>query len=132
MRRGQAILVILALLATPLSLLARATAPSPMDCNGMCCLPHGPHHSMPHQTPQNSGHEGISCEHGELGHGYECSMKSGHHNMDYGFSSPIAPTRASAIASIALLNAPRFAGFQSPDQNLSAGFVANPFQPPRS
>src|SRR5271154_2148650 len=47
MRQFQAILVIVALLATPLALLARAVEPGMPDCNGMCCLPHGGHHHMP-------------------------------------------------------------------------------------
>jgi hypothetical protein len=40
-------LVIVALLATPLALLARAVEPGMPDCNGMCCLPHGGHHHAP-------------------------------------------------------------------------------------
>ncbi len=132
MRRTQAILVILALLSTPLALLARTTASDAMDCNGMCCLPHGPHHSMPHQTPQNSGHNGMACEHGALGYALECTLKSGHQRLDYGLLSPIAPTKPSALVSITAVNLPRAAGFQSYAQNLSAGFLSNPFQPPRS
>lgn len=132
MRRTQAILVILALLATPLALLARATGMDSMACNGMCCLPHGHHHSMAADAPQRSARDGMSCEHGALGHILECTMKPGHQRMEYGFLSPLAPTRPSALAAVAALNLPRVASFHSPAENLSAGFLADPFQPPRS
>lgn len=133
MLRAQAIIVIVALLSTPLALLARTTGTDSMACNdGMCCLPHGPHHPVPHHAPQGSAHEGIFCEHGAVSHIIECTMNAGHHRADYGFLSPIAPTKPSALASIAILNLPRMAGFQSAAQNLSAGFIANPFQPPRT
>jgi hypothetical protein len=94
MRRTKAILVIIALLATPLALLARAAGIDAMDCNGMCCLPHGPHHSMPHHPPQSSTHDSISCEHGAAAHIFECAMNAGHQHMDYGFFSPSAPAEA--------------------------------------
>lgn len=132
MRRTQAVLVILALLATPLALLARATGMDSMACNGMCCLPHGQHHAVANQTPQRSAHDGMSCEHGALGHIMECTMKPGHQRVDYGLVSPLAPTRPSMLASIESLNLPRIARFQSRTETTSAGFAANPFQPPRS
>jgi hypothetical protein len=133
MRRAQAILVIVALLSTPLALLARSTGTNSMDCNdGMCCLPHGPHHSTPQHAPQRPVHEGMSCEHGTGSHIIECTMNAGHHRMDYGLLSPIAPTKPSAVVSITPLNLPRVAGLQAPAQNLSAGFLTSPFQPPRT
>jgi hypothetical protein len=133
MRRMQAIFVIVALLSTPLALLARTSGTDAMACNdGMCCLPHGPHHSAAHHTPRGSAHDSMSCEHGAASHIIECTMKAGQHRMDYGLLSPIAPTKPSALASITPLNLPRVAGFQSPGQGLAAGFLANPFQPPRT
>jgi hypothetical protein len=131
--RVQAIIVIVALLSTPLALLARITGTNSMDCNdGMCCLPRGSHHSAARHAPKEPVHEAMSCEHSAASHIIECTMNSGHHRADYGFVSPIAPTKPSALASIAMLNLPRMAGFQSAAQNLSAGFIANPFQPPRT
>jgi hypothetical protein len=133
MRRTQAILVIVALLSTPLALLARSTGTNSMDCNdGMCCLPHGPHHPTPHHAPQHPVHEAMSCEHGAASHIIECTMNAGHQRMDYGLLSPIAPTKPSAVVSITPWNLPRVAGLPSPAQSLSAGFLANPFQPPRT
>ena len=59
-------------------------------------------------------------------------MNSGHHRMDYGLLSPIAPTKPSALAAIGALNLPHVAGLQSPELSLSAGFLTNPLQPPRT
>jgi hypothetical protein len=133
MRRTQAIIVIVALLATPLALLARTSGTNAMACSdGMCCLPNGPHRSAAHHTRQGSAHEGMSCEHGAASHIIECTMKAGQHRMDYGLLSPLAPTKPSALASITTLSLPRIAGLQSQAQSLSAGFLANPFQPPRT
>jgi hypothetical protein len=133
MRRTQVIIVIVALLSTPLALLARASGTDAMACNdGMCCLPHGPHHSTPHHAPQRPAHQGMSCEHGTASHIIECTMNSGHQRMDYGLLSPLAPTKPSALAAIGALNLPHLAGLQSREQSLPAGFLTNPFQPPRT
>jgi hypothetical protein len=133
MRRMQAILVIVALLSTPLALLARATGTDSMACNdGMCCLPHGPHRSTPHHATQGPLREGMSCEHGTTSHIIECTMSAGHHRTDYGLLSPIAPTKPSALAAVAALHPPNMAAVRSAAQNISAGFLATPFQPPRT
>lgn len=132
MRRTQAILVILALLATPLALLARATGMDSMACNGMCCLPHGQHHAMAGATPERTAHDVMSCEHGAVAHLVECTMKPGHPRVDYGLVSPLAPTRPSALASLESLQLPCVLRFASRTESPAAGFAANPFQPPRS
>lgn len=132
MRRMQAILVIVALLSTPLALLARAMGTESMACNdGMCCLPHEPHRSTAHHAHQGTVHEGMSCEHGTASHIIECTMNAGHH-LDYGLLSPIAPTKPSALAGVAASHPPNMAAVRSAAQDISAGFVANPFQPPRT
>jgi hypothetical protein len=133
MRRVQAILVIVALLATPLALLARAVEPGMPDCNGMCCLPHGGHHQSPvrNSSPEPQKDD-VACHHGALGHIMECSMRSGEQRMDYGLIAPFPPGRTSTLAFIEQPKASRFANSQFPAGNLSAGFLAGPFQPPRS
>jgi hypothetical protein len=133
MRRVQAILVILALLATPLALLARANDSGMADCNGMCCLPHGVHHHPPARIPsQQPQQEEMACHHGALGHMMECSMRSGQQRMDYGLLAPLPPAQTSAVTSLHRPKASRVAHSQFPSVNLSAGFLAGPFQPPRS
>jgi hypothetical protein len=133
MRRSQAILVIVALLAMPLALLARAVEPGMPDCNGMCCLPHGSHHHAPvrNSSPQPQKDE-MACHHGAAGHMMECSMSSGEQRMDYGLFAPFPPAQPSALAFIAGPKFSRFANSQFPAGNLSAGFLAGLFQPPRS
>jgi hypothetical protein len=133
MRRVQAILVIVALLATPLALLARANEPGMADCNGMCCLPHGGHHHSPARSTAPASHEEeMACQHGALGHMMDCSMRSGQQRMDYGLIAPFAPVQTSVVASIAQPRVSRLTRSQFPVFNLSAGFLAGPFQPPRS
>jgi hypothetical protein len=133
MRRAQAILVIVALLATPLALLARANDSGMADCNGMCCLPHGGHHHSPALTPsQQPQKHDMDCHHGALGHMMECSMRSGQPRMDYGLLAPLPPAQASGVASVIPPEVSSIGNPQFPAVNLSAGFLSGPFQPPRS
>lgn len=123
MRRAQAILVVVALLATPLALLARSSDRSMSGCAGMCCPTHGSHTAR-------VLYEEMLCHHGEAGHFFECTMTAGHHGLDYGLIAPIAPTTPLAIAFIG-----------SPDVNraipgqfrevATPGFLPTPLQPPR-
>ena len=132
MRRVQAILVIVALLATPLALLARTMDPGMPDCNGMCCLPHHSHHSPARNTPPASQQGEMACHHGPAGHMMDCSMKSGQPRMDYGLVAPFPPARTSTYASLDGPKVSRSVHSQLPDENLSAGFLTGPLQPPRS
>jgi hypothetical protein len=133
MRRVHAILVIVALLATPLALLARAVDPGMPDCNGMCCLPHGSHHHAParNSSPEPSKDD-MACHHGAAGHMIECSMRSGEERMDYGLLAPFPPAQTSALVYIDRPKVSRIGNSQFPAGNLSAGFLAGPFQPPRN
>ena len=133
MRRVQAILVIVALLATPLALLARADDSGMAACNGMCCLPHGGHHASPARRSAPASHEeDMACHHGALGHMMECSMRSGQPRMDYGLLAPFPPAQTSVVTSLARPKVSRLANSHFPDGNLSAGFLADTFEPPRS
>jgi hypothetical protein len=62
----------------------------------------------------------------------DCSMKSGQQRMDYGLIAPFPPGRTSLLAFIDRPKVSRLANSQFPAGNLSAGFLAGPFQPPRS
>jgi hypothetical protein len=131
MQRAQAILLVLALLATPFSLLARASSGIASECNNMCCLLHGPHSAHSHASAASSKEDSMACHHGEAGHLMRCSMKAGHHTMDYGFFVSIAPTAPSAFVRASSPDQTRVAFTRSTDSLLS-GFTAPPFQPPRS
>jgi hypothetical protein len=132
MRRVQAILVMVALLATPLALLARAVDPGMSDCSGMCCLPHGGHRHSPAKTRAPASHEEeMACHHRAVGDAMDCSMRSGQSRMDYGLIAPFPPAQTSMVAAIDQPRVSRLVGSQFPAFHLSAGFLAGPFQPPR-
>jgi hypothetical protein len=133
MRRMQAILVIVALLATPLALLARAVDPAMPDCNGMCCLPHGAHHHSPARNDSPASQlDDMACHHGPVGHIMDCTMKPGQQRMEYGLIAPFPPGRTSSLTFIDQPKVSRLPNSQYPAENLSAGFLAGPFQPPRN
>src|ERR1700722_4790147 len=123
MRRAQTILVIIALLATPLALLARSVAGCMSGCAGICCPAHGSHAAR-------VLHKKMLCHPGELGHVFECTMTSGHHGIDYGLIVPIAPTAPSVIASVGIPEVSRAVTAQLLEV-ASSGFLSTPFQPPR-
>ena len=123
MRRAQALLVIVALLAAPLALLARSAAGSMSGCAGMCCPTHGTHTAR-------VLHEKMLCHHGEPGHVLKCTMTSGHHGVDYGLIVPVAPTAPSAIASVGIPDLSRAVTAQL-HEAAASGFLSTPFQPPR-
>ncbi len=123
MRRAQAILVIIALLTTPLALLARSADGRMSSCAGMCCPTHGSH-------AVRVLHEKMLCHHGEAGHFFECSMTPSHHGIDYGLIAPVAPTAPSAIAFIGSPDINRASAGQLHEVAIS-GFLSTPLQPPR-
>ncbi len=120
MRRAQAILVIVAMLATPLALLARGVNGDASECSSMCCLAHG-HHAAQHKQ--------MECDRAETGHCLECTMKSGSHS-DYGLLAPIVPTMPSAVAFVATPDARRHIFSQFREVS-ATGQLSVPFQPPR-
>src|ERR1700732_385978 len=123
MRRAPAILLIVALLATPLPWLARSADASMSGCAGMCCPTHGTHAAR-------VLHEKMLCHHGELGHVFKCTMTSGHHGVDYGLIVPVAPSAPSAIACVGIPGVGGAVTAQLHDGS-SSGFLCPPFQPPR-
>jgi hypothetical protein len=129
MQRAQAILLVIVLFATPLALLARASSGLGSACNNLCCLRHGAHAG--HASESEESGSGMTCHHGEAGHAMFCSMKAGHHLMDFGFLAPLAPTAPSSSVILVLPVPARTAIAQSLD-SLPAGFFSAPFEPPRS
>src|ERR1700722_673031 len=123
MRRAQTILVIIALLATPLALLARSVAGGMSGCAGMCCPAHGSHAAR-------VLHKKMLCHHGELGHVFECAMTSGHHGLDYGLIVPVAPPAPSAIASVGIPEVRRAVTARL-HEVASSGYLSTLLQPPR-
>jgi hypothetical protein len=134
MRRAQAILVMIALLAAPLALLAPAAGAAMASCEGMCCLPHHGPHSSAAQHPAAQNHEaaGESCEHGAAQQPMNCAMKCGEVAPDYGFLSSLAPAKASSLVSIARIDLSTGSSLPSAANASLPGFLADPFQPPRA
>ena len=123
MRRTQAILVIVALLATPLALVARGLACDTSVCVCACCRPHG--HSSPPQF--------TAAEHRRIAAGYcpYCGMKLKHRSMDYGFLAPIAPTAPLPVAAVPSPAIARETVAIFTPSPLS-GYLPEPFEPPRT
>lgn len=132
MRRVHAILVIVAVLAAPWALVARSFAAESSGCNGYCCPTRGPHSHHLHGA-QNAPAQAadMQCHHGNAGRMLDCSMHSGHQALDYGLLSPLAPTSPSLQQEIAPPAASRRAQAMRAVA-LSQGFLAAPFEPPRS
>jgi hypothetical protein len=111
MRRIQTSVIIIALLATPLALLARGMAceTSPVR---MCCMVHGSHASRG---------QAMACH---------CGMKQ-NQMPDFGLLAPIAPTKTESLARPANPELSRrdFAGYA---QAAASGFSSAPFEPPRA
>jgi hypothetical protein len=120
MRRAHAILVILALLATPMALLARSDCDQ-AACDCICNLVNRA--LQAHRAPTLCGQAAGSL--------HQCAMNTKHHPPDYGLNTLMAPTAplptAALAASVATAQifAPRMLSTPS-------GFFAAPFEPPRS
>jgi hypothetical protein len=134
MHRAQAILVIFALLSAPLALLAHSAGADAAACGGMCCLPHHGHqHPASHQaSAAGHQHQSEACDHGATSPMPNCAFDCGHPRQDYSFLSPIAPTKPSTLTSIARFDSPKSFSFLAIPQNVTPGFLATPFQPPRA
>jgi hypothetical protein len=134
MHRALNIFVIIALLSAPLPLLARSASADAASCGGVCCLlHHAPHgDGSPYSGSHTRKHESDSCDHGAAEEMPNCAMNCRQAAPDYGLSSPVAPTKPSNLASISRLNPTKTVKLQSAPQNVSAGFLAAPFRPPRA
>jgi hypothetical protein len=122
MRRFHAILVMIALLASPLALLARSTPDDPNMCCGTYCPMRGAHGSQ---------HGKIIC--GLLSataRSCGCTMRS-NQQPDYGLNTVMAPTMPSALARLNIPVSSRRAAIYYVEFSLS-GSDAAPFHPPRS
>jgi hypothetical protein len=120
MRRAQSILVIVALLATPLALLARTDSGEQTQCGHMCCVVRRGHSAKPRR-----------CICGVPAQKLQCAMKSMPHTPDYGLNAPVAPTEPSSLVSLAVPQTKRGA-LVSIAQMTPSGFSRVPFLPPRS
>jgi hypothetical protein len=123
MRRMHAILVILALLATPMALLARSDC-NQTACNCMCDLVNRTLLAQGHRAPLLCGGQAGGSMH-------HCTMNTKHHPPDYGLNTLMAPTAPLPVASLAASFT--IAQIFVPQMlSMPSGFVTAPFEPPRS
>ena len=130
MRRGEAILVIVALLAMPLVLLA-GTGAGAGGCGRYCCLPHAAQNSPMSPSENARQTSEMACHRGKLGHLLGCGMNSRRGSSDVALLAPIPPTLLSTSAKLAAPEILRQA-FDRQDESSTAGIFTAPFQPPRS
>jgi hypothetical protein len=123
MRRVHAIFVIVALLATPLALLARADCETACDC--MCSLVQK---SLSSRAQHQQGR--MLCGQA-TGQKQTCTMNAKHHPPDYGLNTLMAPTAPLSFAALPPPDAARQIVVHQ-TQSTSTGFLSAPFQPPRS
>jgi len=123
MRRAQAILVFLSLLATPLALIARGEACA-AACAKSCCL------IASHARNAADSHH--AC-HGQapVPRGMCCSGVSSSHALDYGFTTPLPQT---VLTSSQGVERPQIERRIISRDILTATSIASPppFEPPRA
>ncbi|MGD0956638.1 MAG: hypothetical protein ABR953_07380 [Candidatus Acidiferrales bacterium] len=124
MRRVHAIFVIVALLATPLALLARADC-GETACDCMCSL-------VQKSIPSKDQHPHAKMLCGQAtGQKQTCTMNAKRHPPDYGLNTLMAPTAPLSFAVLPPTSSTRYALDQRA-QFFPLGFLSEPFQPPRS
>lgn len=116
MRRSEAILVIVALLASPLALVARGIFCNPSQANCMMACAHASLESKTH------------CA---AGHAPMCGTHPGNRALDYGFVAPFAPALPLPYAQLSGL-AVSFESMTNFEQSSVDGIFGVPFEPPRS
>jgi len=122
MRRTHAILVILALLATPMALLARSDC-SQTACDCMCSLVNRSLAAQARRAPMLCGQAAGST--------HQCAMNTKHHPPDYGLNTLMAPTAPLPIAALTI-SAAAARVFAPQMLCTPSGFLSAPFEPPRS
>jgi hypothetical protein len=122
MRRAHAILVILALLATPMALLARSDCDR-AACDCMCDLVNQSLAMNAHKAPKLCGQAAGSL--------HQCAMNMKHHPPDFSLNTLMAPTAPLPVAAFAASVATAQV-FTPNTPSAPSGFLAAPFEPPRS
>lgn len=122
MRRVHAIFVIVALLATPLALLARTDCME-TTCDCMCAL-------VQKSLASRAQHAKMLC--GQLpGQKPSCATNAKNHSPDYGLNTMMAPTAPASLVALVAPGATRQTVLRYA-QIIPSGFLSAPFQPPRS
>ena len=128
--RYSGLVLILALLMSPLSLLIRSSARGASSCNGMCCRPHGTRASMGGDQGYESRAKRMPCGRGANEHAAICPINT----SPQGEYTLVAPLRPATLCAQARMPGPQLARQTSSQQTETplAGFLPIPFEPPRS
>ena len=127
--RYSGLVLIVALLMSPLSLLIRSSARGATSCKGICCRPQGTRAKL----GGNQGHESRTrktrCERGTNEHAAIC-LTNTNPQSEYTF---VAPSRPATLCRQARMTGPQLV--RQPSSQLTepplAGFLLIPFEPPR-
>jgi hypothetical protein len=122
MRRAQAVLVLIALLATPLALLARSDACA-NACTNSCCI--ALHHSA--KGPAASHCRGAN----QVPSTRCCDQPASNHALDYGFTILMPLSILPSVASIAAPAVSRAVAAPT-SLTIPSYFRSAPFEPPRA
>lgn len=128
--RLQAVLLLIALLATPPDLATRVSAKTKDQCHGMCPSTRGLQATAKPRAAKTSSHAASDCPNGIAGHYAICLVKS-KHKVVYEI---VAPTRPAVLSLPATFPVPQLSVQTLLQRNdlLLPGFLPSPFQPPRS
>jgi hypothetical protein len=122
MRRAQALLVLIALLASPLALLARSEACADA-CTNSCCI--ALHHAA--KGPAAGHCRGAN----QVPSTRCCDQPASNHALDYGFTILMPPSILPCVASIAAPVSAR-AALSANSLIIPSAFRPAPFEPPRA
>src|SRR5579859_967480 len=128
--RYSGLVLILALLISPLSLLFRSSARGASSCNGICCRPHGTRARLGGDQAQESRTRRTPCGRGTNEHAAICLINT-NPQAEYTFVAPLRPATLCAQARMAGPQLARQTSSQ-PTETPLAGFLPIPFEPPRS
>lgn len=128
--RYSGLVLIFALLMSPLSLLIRSSARGSSSCNGICCRPHGRRATLGGDQAQESRTRRTPCGRGTNEHAAICLINTSPQS-EYTFVAPLRPATLCAQAHMTGLQLARQTSSQQTETPL-AGFLPIPFEPPRS
>jgi hypothetical protein len=123
MRRVQATIVILAMLAIPLALPVRTGHCAQSKCSAMC--------AMILRTARAEGMKHPPCICGMMHDGQQCPGRSPQQTPDFGLNAPMPPTMPSVRVAVAVPDFQR-RPFVRNFEFLASGFRFELLQPPRA
>lgn len=128
--RGEALLLAVLVVATPLLLMARPSFGTHSKCNGMCCRAQRSHSATTLAGPRSSLDAKLSCPRGTAAHITMCMVPSGPQDRP-GVLAPLPPA---ILAEQDAMDGPRLIDqdCRQDSQLARAGFAPIPFEPPRA